>query len=103
LDKVIAAGANHLNNVSFELSDRTGPADAALKEAVADATRRAGLMADAGGLKLVRLQSLVMGEAAGRPVPFAAAMQMAKVATPIMAGQQEITANVTAIFEVAPK
>jgi hypothetical protein len=30
-------------------------------------------------------------------------MALAKAATPIMAGQQEVTANATAIFEIAPK
>jgi hypothetical protein len=30
-------------------------------------------------------------------------MAMAKAAVPIMAGQQEITANVTGVWEIAPK
>jgi uncharacterized protein YggE len=103
LDKVINAGTNEVNGISFELSDRVGPADDALKAAVADASRKAGIMADAAGLKIVRMQSLATGEPAGRPIPFAAPMAMAKAATPVMAGQQEIRATATAVFEVAPK
>src|SRR5204862_1533130 len=53
LDKVIAAGANQVNGISFELSDRAGPADEALKAAVADAIRKAGLMAEAANLRVV--------------------------------------------------
>jgi uncharacterized protein YggE len=103
LDKVIAAGANQVNGISFELSDRTGPADQALKAAVAEATRKAGLMAEAANLRLVRLQSLATNEGGG-PVPYATArFEMAKAATPIMAGQQQVTANVIAVFEIAPK
>ena len=103
LDKVIAAGANQVNGISFELSDRAGPADQALKAAVAEATRKAGLMAEAANLKLVRLQSLATSEAGG-PTPYPTArFEMAKAATPIMAGQQQVTANVTAVFEIAPK
>jgi uncharacterized protein len=102
LDKVIGAGANQVNGISFELSDRAGPADQALKAAVAEATRKAGLMAEAAGLKLVRLVSLTTQET--RPVPYGAApMAMMKAAVPIMAGQQQVTANVTAVFEIAPK
>lgn len=102
LDKVIGAGANQVNGISFELSDRAGPADQALKAAVADATRKAGLMAEAANLRLVRLLNLTTGES--RPIPYSGpVMAMAKAATPIMAGEQQVTANVTAVFEVAPK
>jgi uncharacterized protein YggE len=103
LDKVVGAGANQVNGISFELSDRAGPTDRALKAAVAEATRKAGIMADAAGLKLVRLISLTTGES--RPIPYgpAPSMALAKAAIPIMAGQQEITADVTAVWEIAPK
>ena len=103
LDKVIAAGANQVTGISFELSDKIGPADQALKAAVADATRKAGLMAEAANLKLVRMHSLATREAGG-PSPYPTArFELAKAATPIMAGQQQVTANVTAVFEIAPK
>lgn len=102
LDKVIGAGANQVNGISFELSDRVGPTDRALKAAVAEATRKATLMADAANLKLVRLINLTTEES--RPIPHGLApMAFAKAAVPIMAGQQEITADVTAVFEIAPK
>ena len=71
LDKVVSAGANQVNGISFELSDRAGPADEALKAAVAEATRKAGLMADAANVKLVRLVTLTSEES--RPVPYGAA------------------------------
>jgi hypothetical protein len=102
LDKVISAGANQVNGISFELSDRAGPADQALKAAVAEATRKAGLMAEAANLRLVRLVSLTTEES--RPVPYGGPqMAMMKAAVPIMAGQQQVTANVTAVFEIAPR
>lgn len=105
LDKVIAAGANQVNGISFDLSDRIGPADEALKAAVADASRKASLMADAAGLKIVRMLSLIAREPGGRPIQYAAApvMALARTATPVAPGEQQITANVTAVFEVAPK
>jgi uncharacterized protein YggE len=102
LDKVVGAGANQVNGISFELSDRTNPADQALKAAVAEATRKAGVMAEAANLKLVRLVSLSTEES--RPIPYRPTpTALAKAAVPIMAGQQQITADVTAVFEIAPK
>jgi len=102
LDKVVGAGANQVNGISFEVSDRSGPTDQALKAAVAAATRKAGVMADAANVKLVRLLSLTTEES--RPYPTGPMpMAMAKAAVPIMAGQEQITANVTAVWEIAPK
>jgi len=102
LDKVVGAGANQVNGISFDLSDRSGPTDQALKAAVATATRKAGVMADAANVKLVRLVSLTSEES--RPYPTGPMpMAMAKAAVPIMAGQEQITANVTAVWEIAPK
>ena len=89
-----------MNGISFELSDRANPADQALKAAVIE--RKAGVMADAANLKLVRLVSLSTEESRPipcRPIPTA----LAKAAVPIMAGQQQISADVTAVFEIAPK
>ena len=91
-----------MNGISFELSDRANPADQALKAAVAEATRKAGVMADAANLKLVRLVSLSTEESRPipcRPIPTA----LAKAAAPTMASQQQITADVAVVFEIAPK
>ena len=97
LDKVVGVGANQVNTISFELSDRASPADQALK-----ATRKAGVMADAANLKLVRLVSLSTEES--RPIPYRPIpTALAKAAVPTMAGQQQISADVTAVFEIAPK
>jgi len=59
-------------------------------------------MADAANLKLVRLVSLSTEES--RPIPYRPIpTALAKAAVPTMAGQQQISADVTAVFEIAPK
>ena len=99
---MVGVGANQVNGISFELPDRANPADQALKAAVAEATRKAGVMADAANLKLVRLVSLSTEES--RPIPYRPTpTALAKAAVPIMAGQQQLTADATAVFEIAPK
>ena len=100
LDQVIGAGANQVNSISFDLADPVTPAGKALRAAIADAKTKAELMADAAGVRLVRILSLSTGEA---PQPRFAAVALAAKAVPIMAGQRAISANATIVFEIAPK
>jgi uncharacterized protein YggE len=102
LDKVVAAGANQVNQISFTVADEKKPADAALADAIADATRKAALMADAAGEKLVRILSISTAEAGG-PRPYFDAPPMAMRAAPIMPGERAITATATVTWEIAPK
>jgi uncharacterized protein YggE len=102
LDKVVAAGANQVTGISFDVADPAAPADAALKDAIAKARKKAELMAAAAGLKLVRIVS-VTTDGAARPV-FAAydgMVRAAKAPTPIMAGSRTVSATATIIWEVA--
>ena len=80
LDKVVTAGANQVNGISFDSADRKTPADAALKAAIADAKRKAEIMAAAAGVKLVRILSVSASEGGG-PQPVFARMEL-KAAAP---------------------
>lgn len=105
LDKVIAAGANRVNGVSFEIGDRKSLADQAIKAAVAEAKRRAALTAEAAGVQLGPIQSLTAGEEGGRPL-FAAMAMKADAAmpasSPVMGGTQEINASATIVYTIVP-
>jgi uncharacterized protein YggE len=72
-----------------------------LTAAIADALRRAELMAEAAGVQLVRVLS-VTSYANAQPV-----MEFARAAIggapPIMAGERAITATATVVFEIAPR
>lgn len=101
LDQVVAAGANQINGIRFDIEDRQALEDNALIAAIADAQRRAELMATAAGVELVRIVSV--STAADSPIlydraNFAAAMP----ATPIMGGQQAVDATATVVYEIAP-
>lgn len=101
LDKVVTAGANRVSGISFDVADRTGAEDAALKAAIADARRKAELMAAAAGVKLVRILSVSAG-GPSQPVPvFARAAAAAPV--PVMPGQQSVTVSATVTYEIAPR
>ena len=103
LDAVVSAGANQVNGISFDVSDRKTPSDAALKAAIADAIDRGTLMADAAGVKLVRVLS-VSTAGGNEPTPVFARMALkAAPPVPVMPGQQTLSATATIAWEIAPK
>lgn len=101
LDRVVRAGANTVNGISFDVEDRQSATDAALADAIADARRKAEIMAEAAGVRLVRVVDISGGGNVGAPV--LRAMAMAESATPVMPGERQITANASVTWEIAPK
>lgn len=104
LDKVVAAGANQVNGITFDSSDRKTPADAALADAVADARRQAEILAEAAGVRLVRIVNI--SASSGMMEPMMARYDMAVSAappTPVMPGQRAVNANASVTWEIAPQ
>jgi uncharacterized protein YggE len=102
LDGVAAGGANEINGVSFGLKDPGAAEDQARIKAVAALKAKADLYAKATGYTLGRLVNLTEGGgyAPGpvRPLPM---MAMAKVATPVEAGELAVRVEVNAIYEMS--
>ena len=107
LDKVVGAGANQVNGITFDNSDRRdagrrrAPADA-----VADAQGQAEIMAAAAGVRLVRIQSTSAPLLVGCGGPMFARLDMAAApapSAPVMPGQREVNANATVTWEIAPQ
>jgi uncharacterized protein len=101
---VIAAGANQVNGISFDVAHPDQPADAALKDAIAQAKKKADLMAEAAGVKLVRILSITTGSGP-RPVfaAFDGGMPRAANAVPVMAGERTVSATATIVWEIAER
>jgi len=99
LDAVIQAGANDFQGLSFSLSDPTPAADAARRDAVADAARKARLYAEAAGVALGPIQSI---SESGGVRPYAAEMARAAMAdaVPIEAGEVSVGASVTIVYAI---
>ena len=102
LDKVVSAGANQVNGISFDVADRKTPGEAALKDAIADAKRKAEIMAEAAGVKLVRVLS-VSASNGGRPPQPVLMRAMAESAVPVMPGEQGITASASVTWSIEPR
>lgn len=100
LDAVVADGANTLNGLSFGLADPRPKEDEARKAAVADAVARARLLAEAAGAHLGAIVSITEGGFTPGPMPmFAKAAESAAV--PVAAGEVEVSASVTMVFDIA--
>ena len=102
LDSVVGAGANLFRGLSFDLAERQRAEDAARRAAVAEARRRAALYAEAAGVELGPLLRLEEAGAAPRPEMMRAASAMADGGgVPVAAGELELTARVTLVYEIA--
>jgi uncharacterized protein YggE len=103
LNQVVAAGANQINSIRFDV-DEPGPhQDEATRLAIADALRRGELMAEAAGVRIVRVLT-VAAYFGGSPQPYMErAFAAAQSAVPIMGGERAIQANATLTFEIAPR
>lgn len=101
-----AAGANEVGNLVFDLADPRGHRSEAIRQATAHARADAGALAAAAGVRLVRVLSLNLDQAAAEPmrmVRFATA-EMADSSTPVIApGEVTVRAMVHMVYEVGPE
>lgn len=102
LDEVVTAGANKVNGVSFYVDKAEALMDEARALAVADALRRASIMAKAANINLGRV--LTINEQGGfRPEPVMMRMAAAEsdaMSVPVAPGTQELRASVNLVIEL---
>jgi uncharacterized protein YggE len=102
LDAAVKAGANSINNVEFEVADRTKALSDARKAAVKDARTKAEELAGAAGVDLGEIQTLTeytTGDSTpvyktGAPAPMAAEA----LSVPIQPGQMVLTVEVNIVY-----
>lgn len=104
LDRMITAGANEISGVSFAVSDSSKALDAARKEAVADARRKAEIYAQAAD---VRLGRAVLIQEGSTPVLFRPRMMAMRadaaapaMAPPVSPGEETLRLSVSISFEL---
>ncbi len=105
LDTLVTSGANQIRGLDLTFSEPGPLHDSARERAMKDAVRRAEILAEAAGVRIVRLFSA--SESFSEPPRPMMRVQMdsavARAPAPVEAGEQEIRARVTAVFEIAPK
>ena len=105
IDTLVEAGANQVNGPSFQMDEPDAATDEARLAAMKKARARAELYARAAGLRVVRILSISEsgGYVPGPPVVFARmAADSAAAPSPVAAGEIQLNANVTVMFELAP-
>lgn len=101
LDRMVAAGANQIDGLRLSVSDWSKKVDEARIAAVADARRKAELLARAGGARLGKVISIDEMDA---PAPFmrqmAPAPASASEPVPIASGDQTFRMSVRVVWEL---
>ncbi len=101
LDAVADDGANTFEGLSFGVSEPGPLRDDALRQAVADARRKAELLATEAGVTLGDVQSIdARGGSQPRPMEMAS-QRMAANSVPVARGELELTASVSVVFAIA--
>lgn len=106
LDSVVSAGANTINGISFDVSDRVQAEADARKAAVADARARAEELATLAGVQLGRLMNISIYNSGGVQPMYDAkggGMGMASSAVPVAAGQMLIQVDANVSYEIVTK
>jgi uncharacterized protein YggE len=101
LDALVGAGANELGGISFDIAEPAPLLDDARRKAIADAHRKAELYAKEAGVALGRVLRIDEAGRGGPPVPVAYA-RMEAAASPIAAGELDLSASVTVTYAIAP-
>lgn len=101
LDKLVSLGANRVNGLAFEASKAETLKDEARKEAVANALRRARLLAEAAGAEVGDVVSIAEDTGyAGPPRPMTMARAAPAASVPIEAGTEMLEARVTVTWKL---
>ncbi|QTL06297.1 SIMPL domain-containing protein [Aquabacter sp. L1I39] len=102
LDRLVQAGANQAGGLRFSLSDPAALEKQARLAALKDAQAQAQELAQAAGLRLVRLRRIAPVEAGGAmPAPMMA-FKADRAAVPVEAGETTVRAGITLVYDVEP-
>jgi len=100
VDGTLGAGATSMDGLSFRVDDPAPAERAARMAAMVEARMHADVLAEAAGLTIRGVHSVVEGDAPGVPGPRAKlqAFAAADAATPVEAGTTEIEVTVTVTY-----
>jgi uncharacterized protein YggE len=101
IDGSLKQGATSMDSLEFRLADPSPAENEARRRAMAEARSRAEVLAEAAGVSISGVDSVVEDGYGQPPRPFAKAERMmmaADVATPVETGSLEITVRVTVTY-----
>jgi uncharacterized protein len=111
IDAAVASGANSINSIDFRISNDKleDTRNMLIKDAIANAREKADIVSSELGLKVIGVKSITVGEFdyIQPPQPYmekrfdaaaGASAGAATATTPILAGEQEVSASVSIVF-----
>ena len=102
LDASVRAGANTINNISFDVADRNAALSQARLAAVADARKQADELTGATGVSLGSVQSISYNDSSAPLTVQYARLEAAAPApnVPVQPGSMQITTRVTIVYGI---
>jgi hypothetical protein len=100
VDAAVSAGANTVSGPTLDLSQQDELYRQALARAVRDAREKAAALGRAGGFAVGPVSTVTEASQVSQPVPFAATAKASDASTPVEAGTQDVTADVTVTFAI---
>ena len=103
LDVVVAAGANNINSITFDVADKTAALAQARQKAMANASSLAAELAQTAGVKLGEIQNVSYSD--NSPIPYeygkgGGGASAPNVSVPIQPGQTQITVTVNVTYNL---
>jgi len=98
LDGVVTAGANNVNGIRFDVSEREALTRMATANAVKDALAQAANIAEAAGVKLGPIQTINLSGGYRPPQPYLARAESSAV--PVAAGELSISSSASIVFTI---
>jgi uncharacterized protein YggE len=98
LDAAVSSGANQIGSISFSIAEPDALADAARKDAMADAKHKAELLAGAAGASLGEVMTI--SEQTYAPVARQVRARVAEAAVPVAAGELTVEIRVSVTWEL---
>ena len=101
LDAIVSSGANQLYGISFSIAETDALMTEARAGAVEDARQKADTLAEAAGVRIVRVLSISEGGASyPQPMMYARAEMVMDSSVPVAAGEQTLRSSVSMTFEI---
>lgn len=100
LDQVVAAGANRVYGISFDVSDRSAATEQARAAAIADARSRAEQLAKESGVSVGDILMITDQSSSGFAPMMADRAMAAGAGMPIQTGQTSISSSVSITFAI---
>ena len=101
LDALVTAGSNDMNGISFSIKDTAPLLEKARGQAVADARARAETYAKAAGVTLGPVLSISEGGSDGPRPSFKNMVTVSAArAVPVAAGEENVSADVSLVWEI---